>query len=282
MTDPTGAPRAKALAGALRAALATAGIGVREVARRMGMSHSVVSNWINGKTVPSLGSVSRFLAELNVSTEQHDAVLRLVQGAGEPNWLTVGIPGVSQQLAGAMECEQTAVSITEWASGVIPGLLQTSGYARAIIGAETLPKAEIESRILVRMGRRDIVLRSNPVTLDALISEAVLRNPIGGNDVMATQLRSLAEVSARPSITLRVVPLDAGWQPGLPGPFVLYHYADAPAILMREMYRGGTFVTELDEVAAYETAAEQIRRVAMSPDATSRLIADIAEEMESR
>lgn len=282
MTDPTGAPRAKALAGALRAALAEANIGVREVARRMHVSHSVVSGWINGKTVPSLGSVSKFLAELNVSTAQHDAVLRLVQGADEPNWLAVGIPGVSQQLAGAMECEQTATAITEWASGVVPGLLQTSDYARAVIGAEPLPKTEIESRILIRMGRRDIVLRSNPVTLDALVCEAALRNPIGGAAVMAAQLRSLVEVAARPTITLRVVPIDAGWHPGLPGPFVLYHYADAPAILMREAYRGGTFVTESDEVAAYEAAAEQIRRVAMSPDATSRLIADIAEEMESR
>lgn len=282
MTDPTGAPRAKALAGALRGALESAEIGVREVARRMGVSHSVISDWINGKKVPSLGSASRFLAELNVGTEQQDAVLRLVQGAGEPNWLAVGIPGVSQQLAGAMECEQTATSITEWTFGVVPGLLQTSDYARAIIGAEPLPKAEIESRILVRMGRRDIVLRSNPVTLDALISEGALRNPIGGHVAMAAQLRSLVELATRPTITLRVVPTEAGWHPGLPGPFVLYHYLQAPAILMREAYRGGTFVTDSDEVAAYEAAAEQIRRVAMSPDATSRLIADIAEEMESR
>lgn len=282
MTVPTGAPRAKALAGALRSALADAGIGVREVARRMGMSHSVVSNWINGKTIPSLGSVSRLLAELNVDAEQQDAVLRLVQGADEPNWLAVGIPGISQQLAGAMECEQTAASITEWAFGVVPGLLQTSDYARAIIGAERLPVAEIESRILVRMGRRDIVLRSNPVTLDALVSEAALRNSIGGHATMAAQLRALVEVSTRETITLRVVPIEVGWHPGLLGSFVLYHYPKPPAILMRETYRGGTFVTERDEVAAYETAAEQIRRVAMSPDATSRLIADIAEEMESR
>jgi transcriptional regulator with XRE-family HTH domain len=282
MTDPTGAPRAKALAGTLRRALADADLGVREVARRMGMSHSVISDWINGKKVPSPGDVSRLLTELNVGTDQQDAVLRLVHGVGEPNWLAVGIPGVSHQLAGAMECEQTATAITEWAFGVVPGLLQTSDYARAVIGAEPLPKAEIESRILVRMGRRDIVLRSHPVTLNALISEAVLRNPIGGRAVMAAQLRSLVEIAARPTVTIRVVPIDAGWHPGLAGPFVLYHYAGAPAILMRETYRGGTFVTESDEVAAYETAAEQIRRVAMNPDATSRLIADIAQEMESR
>jgi transcriptional regulator with XRE-family HTH domain len=280
VTEPTGTPRARALAGALRKAAADAHVGVREVARRMGLSHSVISDWFNGKKIPKQADVARFLAELDVPRETFDEIFDLSRHVADRDWLAAGIPGITQQLAGAMECERSASVITEWAPTVVPGLLQTSDYARAIIGSGGVPPSEVETRVLVRMGRRDIIMRSDPVAFDAIIGEQALREPIASAKILAGQLRHLLEVSTTPTVTIRVVRSGIGWHPGLAGPAVLYSFEHSPSIVLLEHYRTGAFLYEPEDVEAYKAAAEEIRRVAMSPEDSSRLIADIAREME--
>ncbi|MGH3768179.1 MAG: helix-turn-helix domain-containing protein, partial [Pseudonocardiaceae bacterium] len=96
MTEPGGAPRARALAGALRQAREAAKVSVREVARRLGISHSVVSYWETSKRVPRLEDVASYLTAIGVTGDEREAILALGRHAGDQDWLTVGIPGISQ------------------------------------------------------------------------------------------------------------------------------------------------------------------------------------------
>jgi transcriptional regulator with XRE-family HTH domain len=268
-------PRARALAGALRQARETAEHkpSLRAVAAKLDISPSVVSYWETGKRVPTTEDVASYLTAVGVTATDREIVLDLARGASDSDWLTTGIPGISQQLAGVLECERGAAAITEWSIGAIPGLLQTADYARAIIGGSS---PDAEAKVSLRLSRRDALTRPrDPVRLTALLSEMALRQVIGGAEVMADQLQYLLRVAELPTVTLQVVPIGAGWHPGLAGPFVLYDFPAAPSIVHLEHHRNGAFVYDAEDVAAYKDARDKVREAAMSPGDSTGLIADV-------
>jgi transcriptional regulator with XRE-family HTH domain len=281
MTEPAGMPRARVLAGALRQAREESNVGVREVARRLGISHSVISYWETSKRVPRIEDVASYLTAIGVTGENREPILELARHAGDQDWLTVGIPGVSQQLAGTMECERSASAITDWSPHIVTGLLQTSDYARSIISTvENLPANDVAARVLVRMGRRDVITKSNPVRMTAFLGEAALHEMIGGPQVMADQLRHLLKI-ASDTVTIQIVQSGLGFHPGLCGPFVLYTFDGAPSIVLLEHHRTGAFVVEPSDVADYTSAANDLHRLAMSSSDSLELIAATADEMEA-
>jgi DNA-binding XRE family transcriptional regulator len=274
-------PRARALAAAIREIRMRSDISGRQLSGQLGLSHGTVSHWETGRRVPTVEDVAAFLAVLGVVGKEKDRILDLARHAAEPNWLTVGMPGIPQQLAGAWECERAASAIVQWTPMIIPGLLQTPDYARAAAAANGLAESEIESRVMVRNSRREVITRRNdPVVFEALICEVAVREVIGGAEVMVEQLRFLGEMAKRKNVTVRVVPLRVGWHPGFAGPFDMYDFPDAPPVLYFEHYSSGAFVPNADDVQAYRGAVDRLREKAMSPAASTRLIADIAKEME--
>jgi Domain of unknown function (DUF5753) len=217
-----------------------------------------------------------------VTGDERGAILKVARDAETPDYLAVGVAGISQQLNGVMECERTASAITDWSVLLVPGLLQTAEYARAILGASEEPRSQVEARVTLRMGRLGAALdRARPATVDVFVGESALRHHIGGPEVMARQLRALTRQAGRDGVTIRVVPASGGWHPGLMGSFVLYEFPTAPAIVHLEHFRSGAFLFEQYDIAEYKLAADLVRGKAMSPADTARLIGEIADEMES-
>lgn len=277
MAANTDSPGARILAGSLRRAREASGMSLRDVGRRVGISYSVISYWENAQRVPRLEDVASFLTAVGVTGDERESILDVARDAENPDYLAVGVPGMSQQLNGVMECERTASTITDWSPLLIPGLLQTSCYARAIIGASEEPRQQVEHRVTVRAGRRDALTRKASVRLDALIGESALRQSIGGAAVMAEQLHHLMEATELANVTIRVVPAHGDWHPGLMGPFVLYEFNTAPAIVHLEHHRSGVFLFDQDDIAQYKIAAATIRREALSIDQSAVLIAEITD-----
>ncbi|MGI8312435.1 helix-turn-helix domain-containing protein [Saccharopolyspora hattusasensis] len=267
MATANGSPRARALSHALREARREHGISTRELADRLSIDQSHLSRIETGKRVPSVETTAMILAILRTSPEERERILALARNASEPNWLTVGIPGIPQQLAGAWECERAASSITGWHPCLIPGLLQTTEYARAIVVAsarlDSLPQHEIESRVMIKVARRDVLASRNPVRFNALIAEAALREPIGPADAMAEQLRHLIKVAEQPNVSIQVVPQRAGWHPGSPGPFVFYEFKDTPPVVHFEHHSSGAFNQDEDDIRAYRKAIDEMSRIAL-------------------
>lgn len=244
------------------------------------MSHGTLSHWETGRRIPTPEDVASLLTAADITGDEKERVIELARHASEPNWLTVGMPGIPHQLAGAVECERSASSIAEWSPMGIPGLLQTADYARAISTASGLSSQEVEPRVMLRIGRREVITQRKPVRFLALIGEDALRDSIGTPEVMEEQRQYLLDLSARDNVTVQVVPPRVGWHPGLAGPFVLYDFPDAPAVVHFEHYSSGAFVPDTDDVQAYRKAVDSIRQVAMSPTATAELIAKITNETE--
>lgn len=280
VTDTGGTPRTRALAGALRRARNDQGFGTRELGQRLGIPHTIISNWENGRRIPSIEDTAALLGALGVTTHRRHEILDLARHARDTNWLALSVLGTLQQIVGVIECERTATTITNWAPLVLPGLLQTADYARTIIGKDTLPLAEVDARVAQRMDRRDVLGRRDPVHLDALIGEWALREQVGGPIVMADQLRFLLLAAQWPTVTIRVVRSGGDWHPGSPGSFLLFDFPRVPSVVYLEHHRCGVFAYDEGAIREFQAAAAAVRELAMNADDSHALIAKVLTELE--
>jgi transcriptional regulator with XRE-family HTH domain len=104
--------RARALAAALRELRERSGMTSRDLSAQLGLSHSTVSHWETGKRIPTTEDVASVLGAVGVNGDERGRILNLARHATDENWLTHGIPGLPEQLAGAVECEQDATAIS--------------------------------------------------------------------------------------------------------------------------------------------------------------------------
>lgn len=178
-----------------------------------------------------------------------------------------------------VESERRATSLCWWEPLLVPGLLQTADYARAILsaGPETA-EDEIEELVAARIGRQAIFDRPKPPTLVAVLDEAVLHRLIGSRKIMHDQLLYLAEASSRPGTTIQVVPAGIGAHAGLLGGFALASAAGSPdTVYMESPDQGQT--TELPSVVGKLMLTFSTLRADALPRAAARdLIGKVAEQ----
>src|SRR5205807_2082110 len=129
VADTTANPRAHTLASALRRARTEAGLGVREVARTLNMSHTTISQWETGKRVPAPADLTAMLIAIGLPEERQHTILDLARDLPAPRRQSP-----ASYLDGVLECERTAAEIVEWSPLTIPDLLQTAAYATEVIG----------------------------------------------------------------------------------------------------------------------------------------------------
>ncbi|GAB3451786.1 helix-turn-helix transcriptional regulator [Actinophytocola sediminis] len=284
-------PGSRALGSALRKAREDAFPGtrlrgsLRRVALSLGISHSTLSQWETGKRVPAAEDVARLLTVLGVAGSRYARIMEIARHARQPNWVTTGLPGISQALSGILEYERTCNRLAVWAPLFIPGLLQSGDYARALIGRRDRSIAEIESRVKLRVGRRETLTRRNAPEYRAFIGEQALRQGVGGPEVMADQLRFVLKVDdEHENVTIQVVPIGNGAHDGLSGPFELYEFPDTPPSVLLEHLRSSLFLSDDDggdDVQGFRDAAEKdLPRVALSVAKSRALIAEIVSEYE--
>ncbi|ASO18070.1 hypothetical protein AHOG_02030 [Actinoalloteichus hoggarensis] len=199
--------------------------------------------------------------------------MKLAEGLGQPNWY-VSQSHIPDQISMLAMYEQEAESITAVSLVLIPGLLQTRDYARAIIGS-MIP--DPEARVVARMGRQDILNRESPVRMTAVLDEAVLTRAIGGPQVMAAQLRHLLRRMESGAVDVRVLPFSTGVHGSLSGPFDVLEFPDASPIIYLESLGRGEFVDEEDDVDRFLATRDSVLGAAMSTADSAALIAARAE-----
>lgn len=274
-------PKARALGAELRQVREREGVGMRELARRLDFSHSKLSRIESGERPPQPEDVASILTALGVSGAERDSILALSRDTGGSHWLSVGMPEQKFQLAALLDFERTAEHIIDVSPLLIPGLLQTADYVRAIMIAAGRPAHEVEMRAAVRLGRREILQRPNPVRFTAYIGETALRQCIVDEAAKLEQLRHIQKMARLPHVTVHIIPEDTPWHPGLEGPFSLIDFSAASPIVHLETRRSGLFLGEEADVDAYRTAVDRVRDVARSPEASAEFLADAIKEMET-
>ncbi|MFF0455329.1 helix-turn-helix domain-containing protein [Nocardia africana] len=189
-----------------------------------------------------------------------------------------------------LSLEEAASRLTAWKTEIVPGLLQTPAYRRALAWSEIpeLSPEAIEGRLQVT-AQRQKRLADPGFTLDVLLSEAAIRDQVGGPRVLAEQLHHLVDASARPNVSVRVVPFDARRHTGpLAGSFILLDFPDLPQsklaeppVVYIEAYAGDLYLERAEEVERYRAALSAIQRVALNEHDTRDLISAIAKEHEA-
>lgn len=179
-----------------------------------------------------------------------------------------------------VEAERQASSLRWWEPMLVPGLLQTADYARALFRAwqSGISDEELEELVSARIDRQAILDRPQPPELWAVIDEVVLHRLIGSRKIMHDQLLYLADTSSRPSITVQVVPAEAGAHAGLLGAFIVAGFDDgAPSILYAETAVEGQTIERSALVKKAALAFDRLRAEALPHRASRDMIGKVAE-----
>ncbi|MER6942758.1 helix-turn-helix transcriptional regulator [Nonomuraea sp. NPDC000554] len=171
------------------------------------------------------------------------------------------------------EIEPQAVILQSWDPLLVPGLLQTPEYARAIFA--TMASADqIEDRVQARTRRMQIFDTPDPPVFLALIDEGVLHRPIGGPKVLSEQLRYLLDMSEHPRITIQLVPVVAGCAAGMMSAFALARLRDGTEVVSADSVLSGQVTGDLDSVAQLKMRYDTIRADAYPQSQSQQAIED--------
>ncbi|UQU68393.1 helix-turn-helix domain-containing protein [Couchioplanes caeruleus] len=206
---------------------------------------------------------------------ERDKLADLTRDSTQLDWLQLYEPELPEGYQTYISFEAEASRLQNYESLYVPGLLQTEAYARAVIRG-VLPTETDEGvgqRVEVRMRRQGILAKQDPVTLWAVVDEAALRRVVGGVDVMKEQLDHLVTQAKLPTITLQVLPYNAGAHPGMAGSFLVMEFPDEdPALVYAESAGGGLFLESNADVARYRATFQHLVAQALSPAETMRFI----------
>ncbi|MEU6332281.1 helix-turn-helix transcriptional regulator [Streptomyces sp. NPDC047049] len=170
--------------------------------------------------------------------------------------------------------EQQALSLGWYENGVIPGLLQTEGYACATFRSKIphLSEESIEQSVQDRLERQKVLHREDPVTASFVISEAVLLSNIGGREVMRGQISHLRQCAELNGVSIQVLPLNREHHAGLNGPFVLLETADHQHLAYTEAQRSSVLTSDADEVSVLAQKYGMLRMQALNAEETLGLL----------
>ena len=250
------------LGGHLRRLREDAFITTEQAAAAIRGSHSKISRMEHGR----VGFKDRDIADLLTlygvtSGEERGALLKLAREANTPGWWQ----GYSDILPHWVEpyfgLEAAASFIRNYELQFVPGLLQTEGYARALIRLGNAPTEEdVVRRAEARVSRQEILSRETPPRLWVVIDEGALRRPIGGKPVMGEQLRHLIDMCDHPAVTLQVLPFQVGAHPAMGGPFTILRFSepDLPDVVYIEQLTSALYLDKPAEVDSYLEVMEQL------------------------
>ncbi|PZF94638.1 XRE family transcriptional regulator [Micromonospora deserti] len=175
--------------------------------------------------------------------------------------------------------EQEATALRTFEPLCVPGLLQTEGYARALLsGGGLFAPDEIDQQVTARIDRQGVLTRDRPPLLSVVVDEHLLRRRIGGPEVMRDQLRHLVKVgSTLPRVRIQVVPTSAGAYVGLGGPFVIATAPQGEDLVYLAGQRHGQVIDRADYVRQMVEVWESIRGEALSQQQSLDLMAEVAE-----
>ena len=178
--------------------------------------------------------------------------------------------------------EEQATVINTFQLEVVPGLLQTPDYARAVlqIGLPTAPPEEIEAKVTARIERQAPLMSDHPPMFVAILDEGVIRRAIGGAKVMREQLLHLIKLCERPHIVVQVVPFAVGAYAGIGGPFNLATL-DGDEVAYLDTTLRGHIAEDPEEVAIIKHRWESLRAEALSRPESLRLMKEVADQWTS-
>jgi transcriptional regulator with XRE-family HTH domain len=271
--------RRRRLGQELRQLREAAGLTIEEVAQRLEVSPAKISRIETGRVGVRPRDVSDLLDQYEVQGAHRDNLLTLTREARQQGWWHSYSDVLSEGTDTWIGLETEAEAIRLYQIQVIPGLLQTSEYASALLRAHyrSEPPQQIERRVKLRMARQQLVIEQNNTPIWAVLDEAVLRRRMGPPELMQSQYRRLIEFSEANNITIQVLPLDAAVFTGVPGGFTIIRlpYPD-PEVAVIEYEGGLLYLEQSDDVTAHAHLLDRLIATATGPEESLSFISDLA------
>jgi transcriptional regulator with XRE-family HTH domain len=234
-----------------------------------------------------------------VSFKEHDVVdlLRLygVTGADEvaefvvlareantPGWWQRYGDVLPQWFRTYVDLESAATLIRTYEGQLVPGLLQTDDYIRAVVHDASLePSEDVGRRVRLRMARQTVLTREHPPRLWAVVDEAALRRPVGGREVMRGQLERLIAATKLASVTLQILPFAGGAHPAMASAFSILRFADRelPDVVYLEHLTNAVYLDKREEVERYLDVMELLCVASEPPARTVELLTRILDQL---
>jgi transcriptional regulator with XRE-family HTH domain len=256
----------------LRSLRTRKGWTVDHVAERLGVSPSKLSRLENGLRGVSAADIANLCSLYDVDAGQRQQLTELARASRQrARWQPLGLPYSTY-----IGLEADAVSISDYGLGIMPGLLQTSDYARAVVRAAVprwVPDV-VKQRVEGRMLRQQLLFSEHPPRFEAVVDESVLHRVVGSHAIMRAQLQRLLELGELPSVTLRVIPYSAGALPAGNNKFIILRFAQqaVPDVVYVEGLTRDEYLKDPHEVEVYNTTFRTLVHLAASPRATREII----------
>jgi transcriptional regulator with XRE-family HTH domain len=273
--------RRRELGALLRSLRQEQGLTVEQVAAQLLCSPSKVSRMETGHRGAS-GRDIRDLCELYGvrDTALKDRMTQLAAEGKQPGWWQ----SYELDFATYVGLETAAVSLSYYMSAIVPGILQTPEYARAMHlgGVQDYTDELISKHVEVRMRRQVRLTEEPPLRLTVVLDEAVLHRVVGGPAVMAAQLRRLENVSELPHIEIQVITYEAGAHPAMESNFnILQFEAPTSSVVYVEGLVGWIYLDRPQDLDRYRQVFERLRTIALKPKDSIKLISEIAGRYEA-
>ncbi|TDE39261.1 helix-turn-helix transcriptional regulator [Actinomadura sp. 6K520] len=258
--------RRRELAARLRKLRLESGKSIEEIAERLLCHPTKISRMETAKRAASLRDVRDLCGIYEVDARERDELMRLARDARQQGWWQhYGDLGIAPLIG----LQDAASSITDYESCIVPSLLQTEEYARAIIRglAPRMRQEVLEERLEARMRRQEILYKEEPPHFWALLDEAVLRRHVGGRDLMKRQLDKIVAVGHQSNVTIQAIPFQVGAHPGLDSTFVFMSFDDpglSPVVFVEGLV-GNIYLEREVDINRYREAVEHLRAAALGP-----------------
>ena len=248
-----------------------------DVAGALGWSESKLSRIETARTGITESDLDRLLTAYEVRFEDRSRLRELARRGRARAWWTPYRSSMPDPYDEFLALEAEATTMSEWECQIVPGLLQTDEYAKAIIdaGVDIEDPETAERRLSLRMARQSVLTLDTRPRLSIVLDESVLRREVGGRDVLDRQLQRLVEASRRPGVEILVLPLEAGAHAALAESFIIFDFplgTRAPVVHC-EGLTGGQFRTRPDDVRLYRSAFEDLRGRALPVEVSRTVIA---------
>ncbi|MGW4770941.1 helix-turn-helix domain-containing protein [Nocardia sp. CA-119907] len=269
-----------ALGGQLRDLRVKKGITREAAGDAIRGSHAKISRLELGRTGFKERDIRDLLTLYGVSDpEERERFLDLARQANEPGWWHRYSDLLPSWFGTYLGLEQAATKIRTYEAHLVPGLLQTPEYARAVmsLGYED---ADMDRRVQVRIKRQEVLRRADPPTVWAIIDEAALHRPVGGSRVHREQMEHLIELAQLPNVTVQVLPYSAGEHAAAGSSFSILRFAESelPDIVYLEHLTSALYLDRRQDLALYLSVMDRLSVQAESPGESLKILAEYAKK----
>lgn len=248
-------------------------------AKETGVAAAYLSDVENGKKNLAEDRLNKLIALYEIDNDEAEELRELREQATQRGWWSKYSALFSDELLRFFGFEHGAESLRTYDSDLVAGPLQTASYARAIIeaGAPNLRLAEVDRRVQCRLARAQRLISDDPLQITTVMSEAAIRQQVGGPEVHREQLKHLATLMEQQpeSIDIRVVPFEATGHPAMGGSgFFLMTFPSGrlPTILWQETVTSTQLIADPLMTREYALAHADAMQKALSRDDSFKLI----------